>query len=332
MPPGIGASAALGFAFESVLGTYVPPTVWIPILEESLVYTEDKYYSPQLRQQVMHSDVLPSYYHVEGDIRLEVDCNYLPYLMYCSRHTITKSGAGPFTYKFTPNTSGASQTAASGATQRTASLTMLRNGAFFGYTGCTMGGYEFTVDTDEGVLMATMNVMGNGEEDGSGTPSWIAPALFGADCHRVSVDTSGATPAFATPSSDFNGFTFRANHNPEPQNRLIPQRKAVFTKFGMTDFSVESELDFIDKVEYNNFKAAAVKAFQFESRRPGSAVSFAAATEAVRITTRRAAYDRYDISVDDIASIIIAGFEGHGLAITGADAYDIEVKSAVNIT
>lgn len=329
MPPGIGASAALGFAFESVLGTYVPPTVWIPILEESLVYTEDKYYSPQLRQQVTDSDVLPSYYHVEGDVRFEVDVNYLPYFLFCSRHTITSTGG---VYTFTPNTSGASTTAATGLTQRTASLTMLRNGAFFGYTGCTMGGYEFSVDTDEGVLMATMNVMGNGEEDGSGTPAWIAPALFGADCHRVSVDTAGVTPTFATPSQDFNGFTFRANHNPEPQNRLIPQRKAVFTKFGKTDFSVESELDFIDKTEYNNFKAAAVKAFQFESRRPGNAASFAAATQAVRITTNRAAYDRYDISVDDIASIIIGGFEGHGLNITGGDAYRIEVKSPVTIT
>lgn len=332
MPAGIGASAAVGFAFETTLGTYVPPTIWIPVLEESLVYTEDKYYSQQLRQQVTDSDVLPSYYHVEGDIRLEVDVNYLPYLMYCSRHTITKTGAGPYTYKFTPNIAGATSTAASGAVQRTASITVLRNGVFFGYTGCTMGGYEFTVSTDEGVLMATMNVMGNGEEDGSGTTSWIAPELFGADCHRVSVDTAGISPAFASPSQDFNGYTFRANHNPEPQNRLIPQRKAVFTKFGKTDFSVESELDFIDKTEYNNFKAAAVKAFQFESRRPGNAVSFVAATEAVRITTYRAAYDRYDINVDDIASLIIGGFEGHGLNITGGDAYAIEVKSPVNIT
>lgn len=329
MPPGIGASAALGFGFESTLGTYAPPTVWIPILEESLVYTEDKYYSQQLRQQVTDSDVLPSYYHVEGDIRLEADVNYLPYLMFCSRHIIASTGG---VYTFTPSIAGATSTAATGLVQRTCSLTMIRNGQFFGYTGCTMGGYEFTVDTDEGVLMATMNVMGNGEEDGSGTPSWIAPELFGADCHRVSVDTAGVSPAFATPSQDFNGFTFRANHNPEPQNRLIPQRKAVFTKFGKTDFSVESELDFIDKTEYNNFKAAAVKAFQFESRRPGNAATFTAATEAIRITTNRAAYDRYDISVDDIASIIIGGFEGHGLNITGGDAYKIEIKSPVVIT
>lgn len=329
MPAGIGASAALGFAFESVLGTYVPPTVWIPILEESLVYTEDKYYSQQLRQQVTDSDVLPSYYHVEGDIRFEVDVNYLPYFLFCSRHT-PSFAAG--VYSFVPNTAGANSTAATGMVQRTCSLTMLRNGVYFGYTGCTMGGYEFTVDTDEGVLMATMNVMGNGEEDGSGTTSWIAPSLFGADAHRVSVDTAGVSPTFAVPSNDFNGFTFRANHNPEPQNRLIPQRKAVFTKFGKTDFSVESELDFISKTEYNNFKAAAVKAFQFESRKPGNAASFAAATEAVRISTYRAAYDRYDISVDDIASIIIGGFEGHGLNITGGDAYKIEVKSPVTIT
>lgn len=324
----IGASGALGIALESTMGTYVAPTVWVPILEENLVYTEDKYYSQQLRQQATDSDVKPSYYHAEGDVRMEVDAHFLPYFMMCSRHAITKSGAGPYTYKYTPTAVGGTSTAASGMVQRTASITVIRNnGALFGYTGCTMGGYEFTVDN--GVLMVTFNVLGLGEEDGSGTPSWIAPSLFGADAHTIYVDTTGTAPTFATQSNDFNGYTFSANHNAEAQNRIRPQRSASYVKFGKTDFQVESELDFIDKTEYNNFKAAAQKAIRFESLNGGA--NFAAATEAVRIDVNRAAYDTYDVSLPGIGDIVMAGFVGHGLNIVGGDAYAISVKSSANI-
>lgn len=328
MPFGIGAGAALGFAFESTMGTYVAPTIWIPILDESLKYEENKYYSQQLRQQATDSDVTSGFYNVAGDINLEADVNYLPYLLHCSRHTITKSGAGPYTYKYTPSTAGSTSTAASGNVQRTCSLTMLRNGEFFGYAGCTMGGYEFVID-DDAVLKATFNVVGLSEEDGSGTPSWLAPSLFGASAHTVYVDASGTSPAFATASNDFNGYTFRANHNAEPQNRIRPQRSASYIKFGKTDFELESELDFIDKTEYDLFKAATVKAFKMESLKGGA--NFAAATEAVRLIQNRVAYDAYDVNVGGIGDIIMAGFTGHGLNITGGDAYSIEVKSPANI-
>ena len=324
----IGATGAVGIALESTMGTYVAPTVWVPILEESFVYTEDKYYSQQLRQQATDSDVKPSYYHIEGDIRMEVDVNFLPYFLMCSRHAITKTGAGPYVYKYTPTAVGGTSTAASGMVQRTASITILRNtGSLFGYTGCTMGGYEFTIEN--GVLIVNFTAIGLGEENGSGTPSWIAPSLFGADSHTIYVDAAGTAPTFATPSNDFNGYTFRANHNAEAQNRIRPQRSASYVKFGKTDFELESELDFINKTEYDNFKAATVKAFKMESLIGGA--TFALATQAVRLQQNRVAYDAYDVALPGIGDIVMAGFTGHGLNIVGGDAYSIEVKSPVNI-
>lgn len=327
----IGASGALGIALESTMGTYAAPTVWVPILEENLAYTENKYYSQQLRQQATDSDVKPSYYHTEGDVTMEVDCNFLPYFLMCSRHAITKTGTGPYTYKYTPTPVGGTSTAASGMVQRTASITVIRNpaAALFGYTGCTMGGYEFTIE--DGVLRVTFNVLGLGEVDGSGTPAWIAPSLLGADAHSIFVDAAGTAPTFATASNDFNGYTFNANHNAEAQNRIRPQRSATYVKFGKTDFTLTSELDFINKTEYNNFKAAATKAFRMESLQ-GGAASFAAATEAVRIDTNRVAYDAYDVSLPGIGDIVMAGFTGHGLNIVGGDAYAISVKSPVSIS
>src|SRR5688572_19590286 len=123
MPAGLGGGGWLAISLEAVMGTYQPPTtagtVWVPILEESLRYTEDKYYSPQIRQQTIVSSVEQSFYHVEGDVRLEIDPNFDPYFMHCSRHSITKTGASaPFTYKYVPSQAGSASSAASGNVPR----------------------------------------------------------------------------------------------------------------------------------------------------------------------------------------------------------------------
>jgi len=334
MPAGLGAGGYVFIALETTKGTYLDPTtvggVFVPILEESLVYTEEKYTSPQIRQQVVISDAKPSYYHVEGDITLEVDPNNIVPFLYCSRHNITKTGAGPYTYKFTPSTAGSTSTAASGAVQRTASITVVRSGVGFGYAGCTMGGYEFTLE--DGVLRVTFNVLGESEATPGalGTPSWVAPNLYGADSSAVYIDTAGATPTFATADLNHNGFTWRANHNAEAQNRITTARSAQYVSFGETEHSYETELDFINKTEYDNFKATTFRALQLRSLHGGSTLS--ASTDGVQLTTYRSFYETYEVSLSGMADLIMAGVTGRGIVQSGGDAYSIEVKSAVSIT
>src|SRR6266496_1819608 len=112
MPVDIAGNGAVWIGIETTYGTGVDPTasgvgVWCPIISESLAYTEDKYYSPQIRQSAIVSDVKQSYYHVEGDIVFEVDANYLPYFLYASRHTVVKTGTTPqFIYTATPTNIG----------------------------------------------------------------------------------------------------------------------------------------------------------------------------------------------------------------------------------
>lgn len=328
MPPGIGATGYVSIAPESTMGTYVAPTVFVPVLSEDLKYTEAKYYSQQLRQQVIDSEVKPGYYHVEGPIELEVDTNNFLYFLYASRHTITKSGAGPYTYKFVPSTAGSTSTAASGAVQRTLSITVVRNGIVFGYTGCTVSQYEFTVDN--GVLKCTMDIIGLAEADQTlPTPSWVAADILGADSHNVFTGGSGVTPTFAQVVS-FNGFTFTVNHNAEAQNRIKSDRSASYVKFGKTDFEVRSELDFVDKTDYNNMKSSATQAIKLESTVGGTA--FSGATDGIQLQTNRMAFDTYEIPVQSIGDIIMANFVGHGLVQVGGDGYAISVKSAVSIT
>src|SRR4029078_589435 len=233
-------------------GTYAAPTIFVPILDESLKYMEERYYSEQIRQQTIVSDVKQGYYHVEGDVNLEVDPTNSPYWMYAARHNAVKSGAGPFVYTFTPSSAGSASTATGTTAAKTLSITIVRNGVVFGYTGCVVGGFEFTIE--DAVLRCSLNILGLAEAVQSApSRAWAAADLLGADAHRIYVAAASATPTFTTASLDFNGFTFRANYNAEAQNRIRADRQASYISYGITEAEIESELDFIDRTEYDNF-------------------------------------------------------------------------------
>jgi hypothetical protein len=335
MPAGLGGSGYLAIKHETTMGTYLPPTtagtLFVPILSESLQYTEDKYYSEQIRQQVIESEQKQSYYHVEGDITMEVDTAFLPYFLYCSRFNITKTGASsPWTYKYTPSTTGSATTAAGTTTRKTASISVFRNGVGFGYAGCVVGGWEFSIE--DGVLRVTMNVLGLSEATpgAPGTPTWTAAKLLGADAHQVSVDTSSITPAFATPATDFNGYTVNINHNPEAQNRIVRARSASYISYGKTEATLETELDFVDKTEYDNFKNSTKKAYRLESIGDGAA--YAASVDALRIDFNRASYDSYELGLGGMEELIMASVNARALGIAGGDALVVECKSTLDIT
>mgnify|MGYP000317987789 CR=1 FL=1 len=325
---GIGATGFVGVAFETVKGTYVAPYAHVPVLSETLKYTEDKYYSQQLRQQVVDAQVTPGYYHIEGDIEMEVDVHYLPYFLYASRHVCTKAGAGPYTYDFTPTTAGATSTDTGTVNPKTLSITCVRNGEVFGYTGCVVGQYSFTVDA--GVLKVTMSIIGEQEaEEALPVPSWLEADLLGADSHNVFVADSGVSPTWGAAADGFNGFTFNVNHNAEAQNRIVANRGASFVKYGKTDIEVTSELDFLDRADYDKMVASQTAAFKLESTVGGG--SYNGTTPGISLQANRCAYDTYDINVSSIDAIIMAGFTGHGLVQVGGEPYIIKVTTPTNV-
>jgi hypothetical protein len=327
MPAGLSGSGHVGLALEAVKGTYVAPTVYVPILSESFRYVEDRYYSPQIRQATEVSDVKQGYYHVEGDIEMEVDANFLPYFLFCTRHT-PASAAGIYT--FIPSTAGSTSTAASGMVQRTASITITRNGITRGYAGCTCGSLRFFVDG--GVLKFAANMIGESDAAVSTpSPTWAAPALFGADSHYIRTDASGTAPGFAAAAVvDFNGFEWMAEFGAEAQNRIVATRSASYVSFGETVLNMNTELDFVDVTEYNNFVASTQKAIQFESLNGGA--TFAACTQGVQIVSRRGVYETYDLGLSGLGDLIMAGVTMRSIGIAGASSYTIKVKSPAVIT
>src|SRR6266496_1991634 len=318
MPVDIAGNGAVWIGIETTYGTGVDPTasgvgVWCPIISESLAYTEDKYYSPQIRQSAIVSDVKQSYYHVEGDIVLEVDSNHLPYFLYASRHTVTKTGAGPYTYSAVPTNVGATYP---GGSAKGLSIYVLRAGVGFLYTGCVVNNWEFTIEN--GVLRATLGILGLSEVDpasSSPTTSWVDPLLFGANAHTIYVDAAGLTPAFASADSTFNGFTWRANYNGSAQNRIVPTRSATYIAYGETEATYETELDFVSKTEYTNMKNNTLRAIRLASLNGGA--SLGAATNGVQITTYRSNYDVYQVGLSGIGDLIMARVTGRQIGIAG---------------
>lgn len=328
----IAGNGAVWVGLETTYGTPVDPSaagvgVWVPIISEDLAYTEAKYYSPQIRQSAIVSDAKQSYYHVEGTIVLEVDANYMPYFLYASRHSVAKSGAGPYVYAATPTNIGSTYP---GGSARGLSIVTLRNNITYLYSGCVVNSWEHSIE--DGVLRATLGILGLAEQDTAGavTPSWIAADLFGADAHSVYVDAAGTAPAFASNDTTFNGFTWRANYNGSAQNRIVPTRSATYIAYGEIESTYETELDFTSKTEYNNMKNNAFRSLKLESLKGG--VSFAAATEAYQIISYRSNYDTYVVGLSGIGDLLMARVTGRLLGQTGGVPFKISCKSAVNIT
>jgi hypothetical protein len=328
----IAGNGSMWVGLETTYGTPVDPSaagvgVWVPIISESLQYTEAKYYSPQIRQSAIVSDVKQSYYHVEGDIVMEVDPNYMPYFMYASRHTVVKAGAGPYTYVATPTNVGATYP---GGSARGLSIVPIRNSIGFMYSGCVVNQWAFTIEN--GVLRVTMSILGLAETDiaGAVTQSWLDPMLYGAAAHVISVDAAGLTPAFATADSTFNGFTWTANYNGSAQNRIVQNRSATYISYGETELTYETELDFVSKAEYNAMKANTLRAIKLESAERGG-VTYTAATDGFRLTTYRSNYDVYQVGLSGIGDLIMARVTGRGIGIAGGVPFKMECKSPANV-
>jgi hypothetical protein len=180
--------------------------------------------------------------------------------------------------------------------------------------------------------MCTANIFGLGEAvQADPAEAWVAPLLFGADAHRIVLDTAGAAPTFAgAVDVNHNGLTFGVNFNAEAQNRVRADRSASYISFGITEGTVSAEIDFLTRADYDNFKSTNKRAIRMESLIGGA--TLALATHGVRLQANNYFFDSYSIPLEGMGDLITADTEGRMLGIAGGDAYEVHVKSAAAIT
>jgi len=312
----IGGAGSLGVAFETSRGTYVAPTKWMPIRSESLQLMEDKYYRMSIRGLAEKSGAIPGYTHTEGDVEMDITSDTLVYWMYATRNTPAKSGAGPYTYTFTPAHVAKTTTASGASTRKTLSIHVERGGNPRGFVGCAVSQYSITVDA--GVLIGTFSIVGDDEASQSnGTESWPTSVPFGPGKVSLEIPTS-------TPRADADTFTFTVNDNLAAANRLNGSRAAAYNNWGEREVTLSVEVDFDTVADFNIFKAGTFQTAKVIG-------SNNASNDEVTWTLSAAVMDSYVYNLAGLGEVNRATIEMQGI-YNGSDSVTTVIKTTENVT
>jgi hypothetical protein len=312
MAYGIGGGGFMGIAPEVTPNVYVPPTQYFPFLSESLGHKQDTQWRRPIRTNVDNLGAVPGFVHIEGDVELEGLAEPLVYFHKISRATMVKTGAGPYVYTFTPN---ANATAAA-----TASITIVRNGVAFGYTGCVVSSFKYTVDN--AMLKATFSIKGSDEADQTvPTPTYTGQAqVFGAGDYNLQIPT--ATQVF-----DMETFEWTVEDNADPQFRLksAGNRGAQFMKYGERTVTLSTERDFQTRADYDAYKALTAQAITLQMDKTTG--------EQVKIDVPVAVKDTYELGLSGQGDLIRGRVSYQNVFDqTTSKAYTLVIKSLINIT
>lgn len=237
---GIGGGGIVGVAIEVTPGTYLAPVKYAPINSESLTMMEETQYRRPIRQSVDVIDAVAGNEHPEGDIEMDFREDVAVHFLYAARLSVTKTGATNYTYDFITNPNA--------IPAKTLSLTIVRAGEVFAYTGCVVSGYKFAVA--DGILVMTVSIKGRQEAVQSApTPTWPTTTPYGMGKYDVQIPTAGSV-------TDTDVFEFSVEDNATVQFRLKNTgRGADFISYGERTTQLTLTRDFTARTDYDNFKA-----------------------------------------------------------------------------
>lgn len=309
MAVGIGAAGSVGVAHEATPGTYAAPTQFIPVRSESLNFMNEVQYTRPIMGTPDAIHAIEGPQHVEGDIEFEIIPDMFAFLLYGARMTVSKSGAGPYVYTFSPSPAGE-------APNKTLSITVVRNDVVFGYTGCVIGSLEVTVDN--GVAVATFGVHGRTEATQSApTPTWPTAEPFAADDYTLSVGGAGVT--------DADNFTWTLEDNAESVYRLGSAQSAAYVKFGERSVTASLERDFQNKTDYASFQAVTAQRLQFEMDKDANTY--------VHLDTKLATKSSYEVNLSSQGDLVRASIEYEAkYDFSSSKVYEIVVGTSLSIT
>jgi hypothetical protein len=309
VPEGIGAAGIVGFAFEVTPGTYVAPAKYIPINSESLTYGGEPQYRRPIRATADVVWAVPGNVQVGGDIQMDFLDDVAPYFMYIARTSIVKSGSNPnFIYTITPT--------AAAIPARTASITVVRNGIVFGYTGCIVSSFRYTIN--DGVLGLAVTILGREEATQSApTPTWPTSTPYGAGQYVIEVPTG-------TTVTDSDQFEFSVEDNATPQFRLKNTgRGQAFNNYGERTTGLTIARDFLTKADYDAFKAVTSQSVTLTATK--------SANNNISMLIPAALKNSYEVGLSGQGDLLRANINYTGIQATPA-AYQIVIKTQEDIT
>jgi hypothetical protein len=308
MAPGIGAAGIMGIALETVSGTYTAPTKYVPFVSEGLNFTQATNFRRPIRATPGVVGAVPGDAHVEGDLTIEALHDVVPIFLHAARCGVVKTGAGPYKYVFTPT--------AAAIPSRTMSITMVKNGVVFGYTGMSVSQFVFTIT--DGTLMFNPSFVGRDEATQSApTPTWPTSVPFGAGQYNIQIPT--ASQVF-----DTDTFEFTVNDNGEPQFRLKDTgRGAQFIKYGEREVGLSLARDFDTRTDFDAFKALTSQAVKISAVQGASSII---------LDLYSAIKDTYEVTNNAQGDLVRASIEYVGVIDSTGKEYTVEVNTTENIT
>jgi hypothetical protein len=308
MPPGIGASGFAGLALETVSGTYLPPTKYFPFESESLAWQQDTTFRRPIRQSADNIGAVLGNGHTEGDISMEALEDIVPYFLYAARTTPVKTGAGPnYTYTF--------KGSAAALPTKTLSITIIRNGAVFAYTGVVVSSFTFSIE--DMILKFSASLIGRDEASQSApTPTFVNTAPFGAGQYTLQLN--------AATLADADSFSFQVEDNGAAQNRIGTTRAAAYVNYGERNVTVSMDRDFIDRTEYDTFKSLTSQALHLDATK--------SATNKVSIDVPVGFREEYAIALGGQGDLLRVSNAWTAVIDGTGNAYTVTVLCQENIT
>jgi hypothetical protein len=241
--------------------TYAAPTKFFRFRSESLAYKQATQWRRTIGLSVDNQGAIPGNVNTEGEISMEAMHDVVPYFHCASRATVAKTGSGPYTYTCTPNPAATAQ--------KTLSITIVRNGVVFGYTGCVVSSFNYTIDN--GAVVVSWSIKGSDETSQTlPVPTFVDTPVFGAGQYEFQIPTP-------TVSLDISAFTFSVDDGADPQFRFKNTgRGAQFMKFGERNVTMTLTRDFETRTDYDAFKALTGQTFSMVCAAAGSSITLTA--------------------------------------------------------
>jgi hypothetical protein len=310
MPYGTGAGGLLGVALETVSGTYLAPTKFVPINSETLHVVEDTQWRRPIRESADIIGAVAGNEHAEGDLEMESLEDCIVYFLLAARANVVKTGTTPnFTYTFTPSSIA--------IPTRTLSITIKRSDQVFGYTGCIVGSFKFGINN--GLLTFGASIIARDEAaQSSPTATWPTSTPFGAGTYEVEIPTG-------TPVIDTDTFEWTREDNGEPQFRLKNSgRGAQFNKFGEGETSFTMSRDFLTRADYDLFKAIAAQSISITASK--------GANNEISILTPVTFKETYEVGLSGQGDLLMASVGYRASIDATGKSYEIALKTQEDIT
>jgi hypothetical protein len=309
MTLGIGAGGLVGFAFETVNGTYVAPTKYIPILNETLEYKEQNNYRRPIRQSADQIGVVAGDFDVEGTITMEATEDTCLYFTEISRAVGVKTGTTPnWVYTYNPT--------AVAIAPRSASITIVRDGVVFAYSGCIVTKQTFTVNNN--ILEYDVDIIALTEATQSApTATWPTSVPYGPGSWNIGIPT--ATQVF-----DMDTFSYSIDDAGAAQYRLKSARGAQFISYGERTIQMTASRDFMDKTDYAAFQAVTGQAILIAvTNGTNNGISFSIAN---------AVKDVYQVALSGQGDLVRASITYNSTLDGSGNSYSIIYKTQEVIT